>query len=499
VAVGSRLSIVLLIAFFTAAPPARADLLQLDWGHLQRGSELARQAGGTEVASELQLWRVPSSAVPKLRRAGVVRLVRPDRLLATRSVQTMATDPLVPMEWWRGAVGADRVDPPGPGKPITVVDSGIDLTHPEFANRPNTTALNQQTTSEEDEDHGTEVSSVIGAPNNGVGLVGIYPNAVLRVWDASPFGFLYESDAIEGIVEAARLGPGVINLSFGGEEDDPLLQQAVDHAVRAGSLVVAAAGNDGLAGSPPNYPAVYPHVLTIGATNSSGQVAPFSSATPTLDLAAPGADIPVAEPLAQEASGYVLDANGTSFASPLVAGAAAWVWTTRPELDNTQLFEVMRRSARDLPPQGFDNASGWGLLDVPAALSFPAPRRDPQEPNDRPNEIEPRAVFANGTPPLTAPGRTTGSIAARVDRTEDPVDLYRVWAPAGRVLRARITGPVTLHLLARSAKKREVAVGRRGLATYRNGSRRGMFLYLEVRPQEAREASYTVRVTAARR
>jgi hypothetical protein len=67
------------------------------------------------------------------------------------------------------------------------------------------------------------------------------------------------------------------------------------------------------------------------------------------------------------------------------------------------------------------------------------------------------------------------------------------------VLRARITGPVTLQILARSAKKRAVAVGRRGLATYRNGSRRGMFLYLEVRPQEVQEASYTVRVTAARR
>ncbi|TML96485.1 MAG: peptidase S8, partial [Actinobacteria bacterium] len=90
--------------------------------------------------------------------------------------------------------------------------------------------------------------------------VGVYPNSVLRVWDASPFGFLNESEAIKGIIEAARLGPGVINLSFGGEDNDPLLQQAVDHAFRTGSLVVAAAGNDGLDGSPPNFPAVYPHV-----------------------------------------------------------------------------------------------------------------------------------------------------------------------------------------------------------------------------------------------
>lgn len=493
-----RLLTILVIAFFAVAAPAKAELVQLDWAHLQRGTKLARQAGGIEIASELRLWSVPADAVPGLRRAGAVRLARPDRLLMTQSVPP-ATDPLVPREWWRGAVGADRVDPPGPGKPVTVVDSGIDLTHPEFANRPNTTALNEQTTSEEDEDHGTEVSSVIGAQNNGVGLVGVYPNAVLRVWDASPFGFLDEGEAIRGIVEAARLGPGVINLSFGGEQDDPLLQQAVDHAFRSGSLVVASAGNDGLGGSPPSYPAVYPHVLTIGATNPSGQVAAFSSVSPTLDLAAPGTDIPVAEPLPEEASGYLLDANGTSFASPLVAGAAAWVWTVRPTLDNTQLFELMRRSATDIGAPGFDHATGWGLLNIPAALSFPTPRRDPQEPNDRPDQIEPHALFANGTPPLTAPGQTTGSIAARVDRTEDPVDLYRVWAPAGRVLRARVTGSVALRLLARSAKAHAVAAAPRGLATYRNGSAHGAYLYLEVRPNAVRDSSYSVRVTVARR
>ena len=82
------------------------------------------------------------------------------------------------------------------------------MNHPEFANRPNTTVLNEQTTDDEDEDHGTEVSSVVAAPVNGIGVVGVYPQAVLRVWDASPFGFLNEGAAIEGIMEAARRGPG---------------------------------------------------------------------------------------------------------------------------------------------------------------------------------------------------------------------------------------------------------------------------------------------------
>jgi hypothetical protein len=497
--VAPRLLLVVVLAVLAAAPPAKADLVQLDRAQLQRGADLARRAGGVELASELRLWSVPSIAVPELRRAGVVYLAQPDRLLATDSAQTWATDPLVPMEWWRSAVGADQIEPPGAGKPVTVVDSGLDLTHPEFANRPNTTALNPQTTSRDDDDHGTEVSSVIGAPNNGVGLVGVYPNAVLRVWDASPFGFLSEGDAIRGILEAARLGPGVINLSFGGEQDDPLLRQAVDRAFRSGSLVVASAGNDGLSGNPLNYPASYPHVLTVGATNSSGRAAAFSSHSPALDLVAPGADIPVAEPLAQEASGYVLDANGTSFASPLVAGAAAWVWTVRPKLTNTQLFEVMRRSATDIGAPGFDDTTGWGLLNIPAALSFPAPARDPQEPNDRPDEIEPHALFTKGTPPLTTSARQTGSIAAHVDRAEDPVDLYRVWAPAQRTVQARASGSVAIRLLRRSPKTQVLAVDRQGVAKYRNTSRRSAYVYLEVRTREARESSYRVLVSVAPR
>ena len=287
--------LIALAMFFMAAAPARADLVQLNWTH--GGDRLARAAGGTELAPELRIWRVPAYAVADLRRAGVVRLSHTERLVPTLGLALQqATDPLVPQQWWRVAVGADKVDSPGPGEPVTVVDSGIDLTHPEFASRPNTTALNRQTIDEVDEDHGTEVSSVIGAPNNGVGVVGVYPDAVLRVWDASPFGFLSEGSAIQGIYEAAKLGPGVINLSFGGEDDDPLLDDAIRFAFREGSLIVAAAGNDGSTGSPPNYPAFYPHVLTVAATNEDNRVAAFSSISPTVDLAAPGVHIPVAEP-----------------------------------------------------------------------------------------------------------------------------------------------------------------------------------------------------------
>src|SRR5439155_7128638 len=317
------------------------------------------------------------------------------------------------------------------GKPVTIVDSGLDITHEEFASRPNTTLLNEQTTFFEDDDHGTEVASVIAA--TGVGMTGVYPQAVLRSWDASPFGFITAGDAVRGIVAATRGGPGVINLSFGGEEDDPLVHQAVLYAFRRGSLVVASSGNDGLAGNALSYPASYPHVLTIGATDQTGAVAAFSSQSNHVDLAAPGRHIRVAEPVADDPSGYIF-ASGTSFSAPMASAAAAWVWTVRPELNNTQLFDVMRFSAHDIDAPGYDRATGFGLLSIPSALAFAAPARDPLEPNDDIEQNSPSGIFDGGEPALTTATKRNVTLIARVDRREDPHDAYRAFVPARRSL-----------------------------------------------------------------
>ena len=133
----------------------------------------------------------------------------------------------------------------------------------------------------------------------------------------------------------------MINLSLGSSEKDLFIEQAIDTAFAKGSLVVVASGNDGSRGNPAEYPADYPHVLTVGATNRDNAIADFSSRSPYVDLVAPGQDVAVAT--ASDSSWET--ESGTSFSTPIVSGAAAWVWTLRPDLDNTQLFEVMRRSA----------------------------------------------------------------------------------------------------------------------------------------------------------
>src|SRR5205814_8920764 len=92
-------------------------------------------------------------------------------------------------------------------------------------------------------------------------------------------------------------------------------------------------------------------------------------------------DTPVAGPPFYDPSGYSTF-DGTRFSAPLVAGAAAWVWTVRSQLDPTQLEDVMRNSARDVGRKGWDADTGFGILSIPAALAENVPPTQPQAPDD---------------------------------------------------------------------------------------------------------------------
>jgi hypothetical protein len=226
----------------------------------------------------------------------------------------------------------------------------------------------------------------------------------------------------------------VINLSLGGFDRLSIEEHAILNAFGAGLLVVASAGNDRQEGSSPSYPASFAHVLTVGATDEADRVTVFSSHSPAMDLAAPGQDITAAIPTIFDASGYA-SVDGTSFSAPLVSGAAAAIWTLRPSLTNTQLFEVMRRSAHQVSGRGWNRNTGYGILDVNAALARKAPAADPQEPNEDVYLVKPNGVSRRGHFPLTAPNRQRAEVRARLDAAEDPVDVYRVWLPAkGRLV-----------------------------------------------------------------
>ncbi|HSC51711.1 MAG TPA: S8 family serine peptidase [Gaiellaceae bacterium] len=500
-------------------------LVELDHDRAAQAVPQLRRVGGQRLDAQLDLWRLPSwSAVkllPGLERRGLVRSVSPDLPIGTSPRGASGffgqfTDPLSTSEWWPSHIGIADWVAPGPGFPVTMIDSGVDLSHEEFAGRPNTIALNHQTFSANQEElHGTATASVVGAPINAKGIVGIYPQAKLQLWDASPDGGLTVGDEIAGLNAAVKHGPGVINLSLGGFDRIPIEEHAILAAFAAGNLVVASAGNDREAGSSPSYPASFAHVLTVGATDEADRVTSFSSASQAMDLAAPGQDIEAAIPTSFELTGYA-QVDGTSFSAPLVSGAAAAVWTSRPTLTNTQLFEIMRRSAHDVGKRGWDADTGYGILNVPAALTRKAPATDPQEPNEDVYLVRPNGLTRAGKTPLTAQNRPRAVLKASLERREDPEDVYRLWLPAkGKiVVTVRPSANVQLELWGRQTTtvfERGAAAKRDLLATSAHAGARfervtlrsrgaGQFVYADVfLPKTGVQASYTLSVAPAAR
>jgi len=470
--------------------------------------------GGTIVAPELHIWRLRSTEaqqlIPRLRHMGALRYAEADRPVFRQGHLT-AGDPLaVPaIGWHHYRVGADRAEPPAPGVPITVIDSGLDTSHMEFSARPNTFLLNRQLVDlETDEYHGTIVASTAAAPTDAKGAVGIYPQAVLRSFDLE---FLAESVIVEGISRAVAAGRSVINLSLGGDEPSRAIYEATINAFGRGSLIVAAAGNDRLLDNPPIYPADFPHVLTVGSTNQSDQPSDFSSTSQAVDLAAPGEAIPWQHPTDPASWGT---ANGTSFASPIVAAATAWVWTARSALDKTQVFDLMRLSARDVSPRGPDARTGLGLLDIPGALRRAAPAIDPLEPNDDIDHVKANGIFRLAARPLTAPGRRRATYRARLHASEDPHDVYRIWVPGRSEVSATIRpnanvdaalwAPKTSNVFERGAARRRDLVAsagrpgnRRELIHVENSTRQGYFAYLDLFPgRGVRSAVYSLGIRA---
>jgi len=116
--------------------------------------------------------------------------------------------------------------------------------------------------------------------------------------------------------------------------------------------------------------------------------------------------------------------SGTSFSAPMVSGAVAWIRAARPDLSPDQAAQVVRLSARDLGRKGFDNATGFGLLNVGNALAKKPPPRDPLEPNDDMVWVDGRAFGRAQTPIFT--GRRTARLVGLVDVYEDPADVYRI-------------------------------------------------------------------------
>jgi subtilisin family serine protease len=281
------------------------------------------------------------------------------------------------------------------------------------------------------EGHGTHVAGIIAASSdNGVGISGVSAARILSVKIADSTGQVTTSALVRGIRYAVARKARVINISIEGGGFSRLEQDAIDDAVGRGALVVVAAGNSGARGNRPEFPGAYQHVLAVSATNDAGVPLASSTQGPQVALAAPGENI-----LSTLPGGAYGRLSGSSMAAAVVSGVAARVWAARPDLDRSQIEALLVASAHDVGAPGIDIATGAGVVDLPAALTAPAPTVDPAEPNNDPRRAARQPPLAGGVGPVAT------SAVGRVVVGRDPRDDYRVRLAEGDHLTLTLTAP----------------------------------------------------------
>lgn len=261
---------------------------------------------------------------------------------------------------------------------IAILDTGVDLAHPDLASKvlPGLNLLDESSPPQDDNGHGSHVAGIAAAAsNNGLGIAGVSWGAkVLPVKVLDSLGLGTVEDLARAIIWAADQGARAINISGGTLGPSQTLQAAVDYAHEVkGALVVAAVGNEGGFGgfNPPQYPAAFPKVLAVAATDSNDRRADFSERGPYVDVAAPGVTVlgPVLRGQGEPAfGGDYQQLSGTSMAAPHVAGLAALIWSANPALTNEQVARLVENAAQDLGPPGKDQLFGSGRIDAYAAV-----------------------------------------------------------------------------------------------------------------------------------
>lgn len=344
----------------------------------------------------------------------------PDVERALAQERAVPDDPLTGLSRWRDRVIDPALVPPPDSARLALIDAKADVGHPEFKDA-NVTSLTRR---KPRISHGTATLGVAAAPVNDAGIVGAYPGAE-AVNVALPPTRIRCSDSARGIRRAIRARAAVISMSYGSVALCYAEYEALQLATRRGITLVAAGGNERREGNPYEFPASLPHVITVGALAEGDRPAFFSNANAALDLVAPGTGI-VAPVLRNDWS----EVSGTSFSTPIVAAAATWLRTVRPELTPDQVTNVLRASADDVAASGYDARTGYGRLNLGRALEQPTPPVDPLEPNEDFRFVDGRA-FSRPAQAIWN-GREEATLNATVDLFEDPSDVYRIRVPGGR-------------------------------------------------------------------
>jgi subtilisin family serine protease len=361
---------------------------------------------------DVLILNVPENALEKIQNAlsknPAVEYVEKDWILEPTQIPN---DPNYSSQWHLTKIGADKAwdTTKGDSAPIAILDTGIDSTHEDLAakiqNKWNFYDNNDNLT--DSCGHGTKVAGAAAAiSNNGLGVAGVAwnnPIIPIKITDSSCNG--YYSKMIQGITYAADKGAKVANISFRVFNGDAL-SSAAQYMHSSGGWVVVAGGNTG---NFENY-SDNPYVISVAATSSSDTVSSFSSYGPFIDFAAPGSGI-----YTTRTNDSYGSSSGTSFASPITAGAIALVFASDSSLSPDDVYNKLKDTAVDLGSSGRDYNYGWGRINLATIFADTTPVVDNVAP----------------TVAITSPvnnSDVTGSFIVSVDASDETslekVELY---------------------------------------------------------------------------
>jgi hypothetical protein len=390
-----------------------------------RSAAIARDHGARALeVSGVYVVPTPQarSLAAALRAEGLLRFSEPDHVGRREDAEDDFTN------WRSTVVPPGLASPPvnPDGQPVAVLDSPADLGHPDLS------GVRQSVPAAPFDEHGTAVASMVSAARNGFGMVGVWPGAPTLVIPTGDATGIACSESVDAILDSVIAGASVINMSYGSPEQCFAQELALGLARTNDVVSVAASGNEFEVGNAPSFPAASPHVLSVAATDPAGNSAAFSTANAAVDVSAPGEQVVAAVP----GGGHAL-VDGTSFSAPIVSGVVGWVRDSRPQLDAGQAADILRINAQDIDDPGFDDDTGFGLVDLPAALGAAEPRPDVQEVNDDIGWVNGEFL---GSPDSYSwdGGRSGAIIRASADFLKDPVDVYRIRVPARQRVRVYV-------------------------------------------------------------